>query len=674
MIDRLRTNPISLRIWYPRLVEDASFARLLRQLQRIRADRVYLFDNGYMDNFQLAPVTLAERLPVLTKRIAQLRRAGLRAGINSGATVGHVGDMQGAERLLELDWWVARNGATLPGIACPLGRRFLRWMEAYFRGLAETGAQEIFIDDDFRLHNHGGPSRGDWGCFCDLHLAAMTKRTGRALSRAALAAEIARCAPGRISEEWIALWKANFRDLLARIEKVVHAVNPRIRLGLMPVQNFIRDFGEDFLREAIRVVSVGNRPLLRTHDYHGLPHELLPGSGLAAKRTAPPEAEHVVEIENLAHNVHECQRSPRTTRYAILSALAVGMGGAAPTFGDSERDMPWEQAYWDMFRANDRFFRAVANLTLRDTTLRGIPIRHRAYQRQVRYMDCRENVWSDALREHPDSLAAHFGVAYQWDAHPVWLLGELPSTLTREELAAVLNRGAVIDVAALRCLRRLGFARQLGVEAGDLVRYRRGHRFLPHPFNGTSGGDINALRAPFPVFRLIANPSRYEEVTEFVSWTGRRVAGGILVQKEGPGRNVILPHALSLVGDDATGIMNTQYRRLMRRLLAHCLGEPLKLRIETPPRLAPFYFERTDGAVIVTLLNGYYDDAHGFDLVFGDGARLARKKVYRVMPDGRIQRRPTLRLRAAADGACRLRIDSRNALKNCDVLTLLLAA
>ena len=54
-------------------MDDAGFEWLLGHLKDIKADRVCFFDNGYMDNFQLAPATLAERLPVLKKRIAQMK-------------------------------------------------------------------------------------------------------------------------------------------------------------------------------------------------------------------------------------------------------------------------------------------------------------------------------------------------------------------------------------------------------------------------------------------------------------------------------------------------------------------------------------------------------------------------------------------------------------------------
>ncbi|MCC6578817.1 MAG: hypothetical protein IT440_00110 [Phycisphaeraceae bacterium] len=672
-LNRHKTNPISLRIWYPRIADDASFDRLLGHLQYIHADRVYFFDNGYMDNYQLAPQTLAERLPILKKRIAKLKEHGIVGGINSGATIGHGGNFAGAERLMDLDWWVANNGDQLVGIACPLGDKFQQWLTDYYRGLAETGAEEIFIDDDLRLYNHGAAPVGDWGCFCPRHLAEMKKRTGLTLTREQLSAEIGKRSPGLVQEAWISLWKENFLHLLGIMEKAVHAVNPKLRLGLMPVQNFIRDFGEDFLQDAIRVISTGNRPLLRTHDYHCQPHEMYPGSGLAAKRTAPPESEHLAEIENTPHNHHEYVRSPKTTRYAILASLALGMGGAAVTFGDDQRDMPWEKAYLDMLRDNDPFFRTVADLVYRDTVLQGIPIRRRAYQRKVRYIDSIENIWNDSIHEQPDSLAGIFGVAYQFDPCPVWLLGEIPATMAPEEIEFTLKRGAVIDSTAVKCLHRLGYGSRLGVKAGQKVPYHRGHRFLPHDLTAPYGGDINALRVNFEVFHLEAEKGCFEEVSEFVSWAGNRVAGGILVQNSRDGRNVILPHALSMSGFAFTGIVNTQYRHLMRRLLAHSLGQPMKLHLEAPSRIWPYYHERADGAAIITLLNAYYDDISDFAIVLGEGERLSGKKVYRVMPDGRLEHRPTLQLHREQNGTVRLRIDKANALMNCDVLVLMIA-
>lgn len=665
-------NPISLRVWYPRLVDDASFARLMKDLRHIRAQRVYVMDNGYMDNFQLSRETLAERLPVLKKRIAALHRAGIITGINSGATIGHGGNMRGAERLMDLDWWVDAAGNELHGIACPLGARFGQWIDTYFKGLAETGTREIFIDDDLRMSNHGGVGGDSYGCFCPLHLAAIRRRCGKSLTRAGLVKVLDTLGPGRVQEEWMKLWKENFLDLQRRMQAAVHGVDPTIRLGLMPVQNFIRPFGEDFLRESIAIISGKNRPLLRTHDYHGLPHELMPGCGVAAKRSSGPAAEHVVEIENIAHNCHDFVRSPRTTRFAILSALATGMGGAAPTFGDSEQDMPWERRYLAMYRESDPFFRTVARLVGTGTVMRGVPIRHRAYQRSVKYLDvARDILYNDTCNERPDVLAGVYGFSYRFEeALPAFLLGELPRTMTPAQIRATLKRGAVIDLGAVRCLERLGYGKELGVKAGEPIAYRRGQRFLEHPLCGGAAGSINALRAPFPVHHLQADPKAYAEATEFVSWAGRRVAGGVLVRHDGKGRNVILPHLLSLEDPHRSGIVNVPYRNMIKRALEHVLGSPLTLSVDGPPRLAPFYFERpADGAVIVTILNGYYDDVHGFDLVFGDGARLARRPVYRVGRDGRLKPCPTLKIRSV-DGAWRMRIDRANALANCDVMVL----
>jgi hypothetical protein len=119
-------------------------------------------------------------------------------------------------------------------------------------------------------------------------------------------------------------------------------------------------------------------------------------------------------------------------------------------------------------------------------------------------------------------------------------------------------------------------------------------------------------------------------------------------------------------------IVNLQYRSLLKNLLAYVTGEPLRCSVDGPPKVAPFYFERqTDGAVIITLMNGYYDDLYDFSLVLGDGERLMSKSVHRVMPGGKIEVRPTLRIENV-HGSYRLKIDRKNALLNCDCLVLVL--
>ncbi len=112
------------------------------------------------------------------------------------------------------------------------------------------------------------------------------------------------------------------------------------------------------------------------------------------------------------------------------------------------------------------------------------------------------------------------------------------SALHEAGITAGINSGATIGhggnmLGAERLMDLDWWHDADGNEAvGEMIDYRRGHRFLEHPFNGEHAGSINALRAAFPTYRLLANRDIYEGVTEFVSWTGRRVAGGILAPKK----------------------------------------------------------------------------------------------------------------------------------------------
>ncbi len=112
-------------------------------------------------------------------------------------------------------------------------------------------------------------------------------------------------------------------------------------------------------------------------------------------------------------------------------------------------------------------------------------------------------------------------------------------------------------------------------------------------------------------------------------------------------------------------------RYAMKRLLGFVTAAPLVPEVEGPPNIRPYYFERqTDGAVIITLLNAWYDHVCDFDLVLGDGERLSSKTVHRVTPAGAIE--PTgLKVRNI-DGSYRFRIVRHNTLPNCDVQVLLI--
>ena len=102
-----------------------------------------------------------------------LRRAGLSYQLNFQMLLGANSMDLDLRDQYDWDFLVDQHGVEALGCACPLSPRFRTAMGAMLRLWADTQPEVIWIDDDFRMHNHGLARHGlDFYCYCDLHLAA----------------------------------------------------------------------------------------------------------------------------------------------------------------------------------------------------------------------------------------------------------------------------------------------------------------------------------------------------------------------------------------------------------------------------------------------------------------------------------------------------------------------
>ena len=160
---------------------------------------------------------------------------------------------------------VDSRGRDALGVACPIGPRFRRAMGQMLGLWAATRPDVIWIDDDFRLHNHGLADGGpDYYCYCDLHLDAFSRKTGRSWTREELVAQV--LAPGEPSPErdqWLELLGESMVDTAAWIRQTVHHVSPHTRLALMTSAPEVHSVeGRDW-HKLITALSGAHRPMTR---------------------------------------------------------------------------------------------------------------------------------------------------------------------------------------------------------------------------------------------------------------------------------------------------------------------------------------------------------------------------------------------------------------------------
>lgn len=213
---------------------------------------------------------------------------------------------------------VGENGVRSSITACPFCPAWQRDIAAFFaRIAAEVHPVAIWIEDDWRLHNHGS-DMGYGGCFCPLHLARFSARIGRPVTREELMDRI--LAPNNDlvwRRHWLEVNRESLLEPAAVIQQAVHAADPAVRLGLMSSQPDVHSVeGRDWpaLKEHL---APGPEPLLfrphlppYTESYPLLDYPAV--TRQAAAEFEPGAVEIYPELEN----------SPRCGAYSKSAAYS----------------------------------------------------------------------------------------------------------------------------------------------------------------------------------------------------------------------------------------------------------------------------------------------------------------------------------------------------------------
>ena len=138
---------------------------------------------------------------------------------------------------------VDQNGIETP-IGCPIGKKFIEYSQERLRLWASTKPDVIWIDDDFSMHNHGGPTLAglegkpdnydDFYCFCDAHIKLFNEKHGTNYNREQLVEQMQR--GDKVTWERTAYQEFISEQMnitASWIEQVVHKESPTTRLAMM---------------------------------------------------------------------------------------------------------------------------------------------------------------------------------------------------------------------------------------------------------------------------------------------------------------------------------------------------------------------------------------------------------------------------------------------------------
>ncbi len=316
----------------PGFNDDMEIPKLLAFIEDACVDDVMVFVNveelntGHMDDAeQDVWLTLLRRIkPLLDAR-------GVTLSVNHWHSLMHADlgkHFRGDQPFRAM---VDPNGNAAALCVCPLDETWRAYIAKIYARYAELAPDTIWVEDDFRYHNHDPL---DWGgCFCAEHMRRFSERAGEQLTREAFVAGLLRPgAPSPYRNIWLDECRQGLEGAAHAIESAVHAVNPDVKIGLMSSVPYVHSAeGRNWEGLLHALCGDTNPAVSRIH----LPayQELVPSKYLQAfhmvslvnRALLPSNALVYPELENYPYS--RFSKSRAFTRFQLLSSLVLNLSG-----------------------------------------------------------------------------------------------------------------------------------------------------------------------------------------------------------------------------------------------------------------------------------------------------------------------------------------------------------
>jgi len=219
-----------LRMYLPRWNYEKIIADIIKFCKETGTEHVMLFtDAQHMVWNQLTIEEAREEAENISRAIADLGKHGIKVGINSSYNM-LMSRFDHTEHNPQYKHWATlADGTCDKRTPCLLDPALKVYLDEFYRILAATNAEYIYIDDDHRYIFAG--RNNTWGCMCDLHLAEFSKLTGKEWTRPELQKAILN--DKTVQKQWIMFLKKPLEELAAVISNAVHSVNPEMTVGVM---------------------------------------------------------------------------------------------------------------------------------------------------------------------------------------------------------------------------------------------------------------------------------------------------------------------------------------------------------------------------------------------------------------------------------------------------------
>jgi hypothetical protein len=383
MDEKVIRNPEFVHMYraqiYPDGDADGRIEAIKSACLKHRFQNVVLMFNA--EEFNVGHITKEEVRPwidVIKKAKAEFAKAGITTSLNPWMEIGHLDRGRKLKPGQDFQTMVDRFGKSCEMVACPLDEAWQRYyldLMAYY--VREIEPSILWIEDDFRLHNHTPLNWG--GCFCPHHMEAYCRKLGKQESREEFVRALEQEEPSPERKAWLEVSRETMLSLAKKIGDTVRSLGLKTSVGLMSsaTQNHAMEGRHwEELHEALSPdgVIIDRIHLPAYRDFGGrnfaADFEMI---SMANRALLGDKALIYPEFENGTFNHYV--KDTRFASFELETALALGIDGCTYSISEFTGNGPsLELGYFDAISALNPYLDAIKKLHFLPSQLRGIVV------------------------------------------------------------------------------------------------------------------------------------------------------------------------------------------------------------------------------------------------------------------------------------------------------------
>ncbi len=351
-----------------------------------------LFINA--EEYNQGHMTIEEAKPwvaVMKRAKEALNREGISVSLNPWIEIGHLARGRSLKPGQEFVTMTDYDGTRSTLVACPMDTNWQDYyLEFYTYLLRELQPEVIWVEDDFRLHNHAPLQYG--GCFCEHHMAAFNEKLGTSYTREEFTDLLFRKeADEAVKLAFLEVNRKCMSDLAKKIGDTVRAVSPKTQVGLMSSAHIRHEMeGRDWqaIHEGFaaggEMINRLHMPMYMETGLKGY-YTLFNAFTFVLRGQIPQQCKIYPELEN--HSFNTFSKDSECIRFQVESALPLELSGMTYDIFDFAGNGAIEQyGYGETAHKLQPYLNGVINSGYRYCDLQGVvfPVDEKiAYYRHI---------------------------------------------------------------------------------------------------------------------------------------------------------------------------------------------------------------------------------------------------------------------------------------------------